>query len=91
MPARISQCRRHLLTLTFSSNVSVITVGAAGTALPSAGEVNSSVACADAEGATTASKVQATASTPASHATRIRPGLECRTSRLIIRPGPARG
>src|SRR5216683_833149 len=50
--------------VTASLKVSVIAVGETATALSAAGEVNSSVACADAAGAVAASAIPATVSAP---------------------------
>src|SRR5215472_5377533 len=50
-PLGAKTCRLSGLTLTGSSNVAVTRVGACGTIAPSAGEVATSVACAQAAGA----------------------------------------
>src|SRR5207253_7420063 len=66
VPARTASVTGVQARLTGSLNVSVIAVGDAGTAVPSAGEVNRSVACADAPGAATASRMPAAATIAAS-------------------------
>ncbi len=67
--------------VTGSLNVSVIASGDTGTALSAAGEVNSSVACADAAGAVAASAIPATVSAPSRpHARRANQRTRCRSA-----------